>query len=126
MATGGFFGVEGIRHFNGGLFDDDSVLARPGRHADPAPCDALDWSTIEPSIFGTLFERSLTPQNARSWARTTPATTISCLIVEPVLMAPLRREWEAIKAQAVELKVGEQKPPKGRRTHKALTRFRSS
>ena len=31
MATGGAFGVEDIKYFNGGLFNDDQVLALTAR-----------------------------------------------------------------------------------------------
>jgi restriction-modification enzyme MmeI-like protein len=62
MNKGGYFGRDKILHFNGGLFDDDRVL--PLDSADMeiiANIDALDWGAIEPSIFGTLFERGLDP-----------------------------------------------------------------
>jgi hypothetical protein len=48
MRTGGFFAMEDIPHFNGRLFDDATVLQ-------------LDSESMEPSILGTLFERSLDP-----------------------------------------------------------------
>jgi type II restriction/modification system DNA methylase subunit YeeA len=60
----------------------------------------LDWSAIEPVIFGTLFERSLDPsKRAQLGAHYTSRDDI-LLIVEPVLMQPLRRAWEAIQAEA--------------------------
>ena len=63
----------------------------------------LDWSAIEPAILGTLFIRSLDPaRRAQLGAHYTSREDI-LLIVEPVLMAPLRREWEAIKTKAREL-----------------------
>ena len=53
----------------------------------------LDWGSVEPAIFGTLFERSLDPaQRARLGAHYTSREDILA-VVEPVLMAPLRREW---------------------------------
>lgn len=62
MAKGGWFGMERIDHFNGGLFDDDSVLPLNYDGMDILGRVArLDWSSIEPSILGTLFERSLDP-----------------------------------------------------------------
>ena len=104
MATGGWFGPEQIRHFDGRLFDDDRVLELDGECMDVLidVCN-LDWSAIEPSIFGTLFERSLDPgKRAQLGAHYTSRKDI-LLIVEPVLMAPLRRSWEAIKKEAEEL-----------------------
>lgn len=59
MATGGYFGVEDIRHFDGGLFNDDAAAATLpiDRQAIEilAGVVQLDWSNIEPSIFGESF-----------------------------------------------------------------------
>ena len=101
MAEGGFFGSERIPHFNGGIFD--SAKALPLEKTDLvilAKVARLDWSSIEPSIFGTLFERGLDPnQRAQLGAHYTSRDDI-LLIVEPVLMKPLRRRWEEVRAQA--------------------------
>lgn len=100
MQHGGMFGSERILHFNGGLFDDDLVQQLDSEGMDIlAGIDALDWSAIEPSIFGTLFERGLDPaKRSQLGAHYTDKADI-LLIVEPVLMAPLRREWEALKTE---------------------------
>lgn len=104
MAAGGWFGTDQIAHFDGGLFDDDFVLELDSTGLDIlVRVSSLDWSSIEPSILGTLFERSLDPgKRAQLGAHYTGKEDI-LLIVEPVLMAPLRRRWEEVKAQAVEL-----------------------
>src|SRR5690606_32029120 len=57
MATGGSFGADDIRHFNGGLFSDDggagvTVDFAAEDVAALAKAATLDWSSIEPSIFG--------------------------------------------------------------------------
>lgn len=101
MAHGGWFGTDRIEHFNGGLFDSDAALpiSREGLETLYRVCK-LDWSNIEPSILGTLFERSLDPgKRSQLGAHYTSREDI-LLIVEPVLMAPLRRRWERVKAQA--------------------------
>jgi type II restriction/modification system DNA methylase subunit YeeA len=105
MQHGGMFGSERILHFNGGLFDDDLVLQLDTEGMDIlAGIDALDWSAIEPSIFGTLFERGLDPaKRSQLGAHYTDKADI-LLIVEPVLMAPLRREWETLKVECLTLK----------------------
>jgi type II restriction/modification system DNA methylase subunit YeeA len=104
MATGGFFGVSEIPYFNGRLFDEAEVLALDSDGLDIlARVSVLDWSSIEPSIFGTLFVRSLDPaKRAQLGAQYTSKEDI-LLILEPVLMAPLRRKWTEIQAQAREL-----------------------
>ena len=64
MADGGYFGVDRIPHVNGSLFDDASTLPLTGEElALLASAADLDWSAIDPSIFGTLFERGLDPSN---------------------------------------------------------------
>ncbi len=100
MATGGSFGQHKIRHFNGHLFEDATVfelnedeLRILGEAAD------ADWQFIEPSIMGTLFQRALDEQQrAALGAQYTGETDIRDL-VEPVLMAPLRREWAGLKGE---------------------------
>ncbi len=103
MATGGFFGEHQIRHFNGGLFDNDTGLPLDSGGLEILHgVSTLDWTNIEPSIFGTLFERSLDPsKRAQLGAHYTSKEDI-LLIVEPVLMAPLRREWVQIQQQAAD------------------------
>jgi type II restriction/modification system DNA methylase subunit YeeA len=69
-----------------------------------ADIDALDWGAIKPSIFGTLFERGLDPSwRSQLGAHYTGEEDI-VLIVEPVLMAPLRREWKALQVECQKLK----------------------
>lgn len=100
MASGGMFGADEIPHFNGRLFDDDRVL-----ELDSDALDVLervskqDWSAIEPAIFGTLFERSLDPAKRSQLGAHYTSTDDILLIVEPVLMEPLRREWTQIQTQ---------------------------
>jgi len=62
MAKGGEFGLETIRHFNGNLFDSATVPDLTADEVTRITASArLDWSAVEPSIFGTLFERGLDP-----------------------------------------------------------------
>ena len=100
MRTGGRFGFDTIPFFNGGLFDDapalpltNKVLAVLRRVAG----DNNNWAGVEPSIFGTLFERILDPRKrAQIGAHYTSKDDI-LLVVEPVVMQPLRREWQEIQ-----------------------------
>jgi hypothetical protein len=101
MRTGDFFGVEDILHFDGGLFDDDEVLDLDAEGLRILNrLTNLDWGSIEPAILGTLFERSLDPsKRAQLGAHYTSREDILTM-VEPVLMAPLRRKWTAVQQQA--------------------------
>ncbi len=98
MADGGSFGQHKIRHFNGHLFEEATVFELNDHELGKLiEAGEADWQFIEPSIMGTLFERALEPeQRSQLGAHYTSETDIRTL-VEPVLMAPLRREWAALK-----------------------------
>ncbi len=101
MATGGSFGADDIAHFNGGLFADVATLPLTGDDlATLARAAALDWASIEPAIFGTLFERSLDPTKRSQLGAHYTSRDDILLIVEPVLMASLRRRWAAVQGEA--------------------------
>lgn len=103
MKGGGRFGLEIIDWFNGGLFDDEDTLELEKPDIDRIlHISQLDWSAIEPSIFGTLFERGLDPdKRSQLGAHFTDQRSIM-RIVEPVVLEPLRFEWEAIKVKILE------------------------
>lgn len=94
MQTGGDYGDAEIRWFNGGLLEtvavpqlmlSDLVTLRAAAH--------MDWRAIDPSIFGTLFERGLNPKKRSQLGAhyTDPATIMK--LVEPVIIRPLMAEW---------------------------------
>jgi type II restriction/modification system DNA methylase subunit YeeA len=100
MRVGGEYGLEHILHFNGGLFDTDEALPLDADSLDILRAIAKqDWSSIDPSIFGTLFERFLDPdKRTQIGAHYTDPEKIM-MIVEPVIQRPLAAEWEAVKAE---------------------------
>jgi hypothetical protein len=105
MADGGDFGPVSIPWFNGGLFKaGEPVVDLAAEDIDQlVALNAYDWASVEPSIFGTLFERTLDPaKRSQIGAHYTSREDILTLL-EPVLMAPLRREWADIQRQAEEL-----------------------
>jgi hypothetical protein len=111
---GGPFATFHHPRFDGGLFDDDDNLPLAGFEiSDLHKTAGLNWSLIEPLIFGTLFEAGLDPTAITGTKPaggagmvtgdkgvgihyTDPATIMK--IIEPVVLAPLRREWQAVKA----------------------------
>jgi N-6 DNA Methylase len=99
MRDGGLFGVEDVPWFNGGLFQNIDVppLAEADVLALKA-ASALNWSAIDPSIFGTLFERGLDPAKRSQLGAhyTDPATILR--LIEPVVVRPLLAEWQESKA----------------------------
>ncbi|CAG1016739.1 hypothetical protein ANAEL_05804 [Anaerolineales bacterium] len=104
MATGGYFGADEISYFDGRLFDNADVLELDTDSLDILRrVNELDWSSIEPSIFGTLFVRSLDPAKRSQLGAQYTSKEDILLILEPVLMAPLRRKWAEIQQQANDL-----------------------
>lgn len=110
MKSGGLFGVEEIEWFNGGLFDDSTALPLTIRDLhDVRSAAALDWSGIDPSIFGTLFERGLDPlKRSKLGAHYTDPEKI-WMIVEPVVIEPLWREWLHVKEAISKSRTSERK-----------------
>ena len=103
-SNGGLFGAERIEWFNGGLFDGPEVLPLDDTEIRIVRrVSQLDWSQVEPAIFGTLFERGLDP-NKRSQlgAHYTDRSAILRLIA-PVLLDPLRRDFEETKARVTSI-----------------------
>ena len=100
MRTGGIYGSDLILWFNGGLFDDAEVLPLTQQEINTlANINKYDWAAVEPSIFGTLFERTLDPaKRSQIGAHYTHRGDIETLL-KPVLLAPLQREWAAVKAK---------------------------
>ena len=98
MSTGGRVGFEAVPWFDGGLFEDDATLPMDRKQIDIAYRAAgLDWSEIDPSILGTLFERGLDPdKRSQLGAHYTDREKIM-RIVEPVVERPLLAEWAAAK-----------------------------
>ena len=98
MASGGRIGFEAVAWFNGGLFDNDKTLPLQRNEIEVTlKAAALDWSEIDPSIFGTLFERGLDPdKRSQLGAHYTDREKIM-LIIEPVIVRPLLAEWEETK-----------------------------
>ena len=121
MASGGMVGYEEVAWFNGGLFDDDAALPldRPGINT-VREAAGLDWSDIDPSIMGTLFEQGLDPdkeppskvpphspdrESLIGVHYTDPDKIMQ--IIEPVIERPWLADWEATKERiGAELKNG--------------------
>ncbi|MGC9397087.1 MAG: class I SAM-dependent DNA methyltransferase, partial [Anaerolineae bacterium] len=104
MRSGGWFGFTEILHFDGKLFDQAKALELDSAGMRTlAHVSHLDWSSVEPSIFGTLFERSLDPDKRSQLGAHYTSKEDILLIVEPVLMAPLRRRWADVQAEAEDL-----------------------
>ena len=130
MAAGGRVGFEAVAWFNGGLFDDGAALPLEAADIEMVlAASDLDWSEIDPSILGTLFERGLDPgKRAQLGAHYTDRDKIM-LLVEPVVIRPWLAEWDAAKADLAAAldRVEAAKSPAGRtkRLNAADRRYRA-
>jgi type II restriction/modification system DNA methylase subunit YeeA len=97
----GEYGDHDIPWFNGGLFNtvDVPLLIASDLAALHRAAADMDWRAIDPTIFGTLFERGLDPAaRAPLGAHYTDTGTIEKLI-RPLIAEPLTAEWEAVRAE---------------------------
>jgi type II restriction/modification system DNA methylase subunit YeeA len=102
---GGQYGNDDIAWFNGGLFKiiDVPPLIESDLSILYQAAASIDWRAIDPTIFGTLFERGLDPSNrAQLGAHYTDVATINKLI-DPLITRPLSAEWEAAKTEIAKL-----------------------
>lgn len=122
MRNGGEFGNDDIAHFNGGLF---KVIDIPPLEASDLvvlreAAEKLDWRAIDPTIFGTLFERGLNPAaRAPLGAHYTDVETIDKLI-RPLVTEPLQAEWAQVHPL---LKAAQGKGPRTAAYKTAMTAY---
>ncbi len=110
--AGRYFGNERVEWFNGGLFDGPGVIpSTTDELATMLEAAHLDWSRVEPAILGTLFERGLDPdKRGQLGAHYTDREKIM-MIVEPVVLEPLRREFDTARARVEALMAGRDPTP---------------
>ena len=129
MASGGRVGFEQVAWFNGGLFEDNSALPLEKSDIETVlKASRLDWSEIDPSILGTLFERGLDPgKRVQLGAHYTDRDKIMQLI-DPMVIRPWLAEWEGELAEITsELERAEAAKSVGARTaqrNRAERRYR--
>lgn len=125
MAHGGEVGFEEIRHFNGGLFSDDEALELQADELRVlAEAARLDWSSVEPAIFGTLFERSLDPRKRAQLGAQYTGPEDVLRVVGPVLVNPLRQEWTKAREE-IEALMATEHPPSGAARTRSVNRVLS-
>ena len=100
MRDGGLYGNDTISWFNGGLFKKIEVPPLTVMEVtELRNAAALNWSAIDVSIFGTLFERGLDPKKrSQLGAHYTDPATIA-RIIDPVIRRPLLQKWEQYRQE---------------------------
>jgi hypothetical protein len=105
MQTGTEYSVilnQKLLRFNGGLFEEASVLPLDTIQIEILiQAAAAQWKNVEPAIFGTLLERALDPEERHALgAHYTPRAYVERLIL-PTIVEPLRSTWESVRTAAV-------------------------
>ncbi|MYE54269.1 MAG: class I SAM-dependent DNA methyltransferase [Chloroflexi bacterium] len=100
MNEGKRFGFTPIPHFNGDLFKDpDTVLMTDVELEKLVEATQPNWAHIDPSIFGTLFERVIDPEKQGLIGAEYTTEDDILAVINPVIMDPLRVEWSHLQAQ---------------------------
>ncbi len=106
MDKGGYASAaqEKVKQFNGHLFKHAPAFALEREEiGELMEAAKKDWREVDPSIFGTLLEQALDPEErARLGAHYTPRAYVERLVIATVI-EPLRDEWTKILSTAERL-----------------------
>jgi hypothetical protein len=94
-----------VKKFNGEFFKDRSALPL-GREeiGELRQAATYNWNEVDPSIFGTLLEQALDPdERDRLGAHYTPRAYVERLVVATII-EPLREDWRNVQAAAETLR----------------------
>jgi len=103
MNTGGWahaLEVE-VKRFNGEFFRDKAALPLGKEEiGELRQAASYDWKEVDPSIFGTLLEQALDPEERKKLgAHYTPRAYVERLVIATVI-EPLREDWRDVQATA--------------------------
>jgi hypothetical protein len=103
MNTGGWAHAlkKEVKKFNGEFFRNKGALPL-GREeiGELRQAASYNWKEVDPSIFGTLLEQALNPdERDRLGAHYTPRAYVERLVVATVI-EPLREDWRNVQATA--------------------------
>jgi type I restriction-modification system DNA methylase subunit len=109
MNTGGFaHGLKKeVKKFNGEFFRNKVALPL-GREeiGELRQAAGYDWKEVDPSIFGTLLEQALDPNERKKLgAHYTPRAYVERLVIATVI-EPLREDWRNVQAAAETKRAG--------------------
>ena len=100
MNEGKRFGFTPIPHFNGDLFKNpDTICMTSGELEALVEATHPNWAHIDPSIFGTLFERVIDPEKQGLIGAEYTTEEDILTVINPVIMDPLREEWGQLQAK---------------------------
>jgi hypothetical protein len=95
-----------VKKFNGEFFRNKAALPL-GREeiGELRQAAGYDWREVDPSIFGTLLEQALDPNERKKLgAHYTPRAYVERLVIATII-EPLREDWRNVQATAETLRV---------------------
>lgn len=87
-------------YVNGGLFADSTNIPEFDTRSRRLllECSQLDWSEINPDIFGSMFQAVIEPQKRRSLGQHYTSVQNIMKVIKPLFLDPLYAEFESIKS----------------------------
>ncbi len=97
-ANGGRF--KGVDYFNGGIFSETYAIELQKDELDLLLCASkYDWSKVQPSIFGSIFEDSLHAKDRHTYGAHFTYESDIMRIVEPTILRPWRKRIARAKTR---------------------------
>lgn len=95
-----------FRYVNGGLFQDDEPVPEFGRKARRIllDCGSLDWSQINPDIFGSMFQAVIDEEQRGNLGQHYTSVSNIMKVIQPLFLDPLYAELEKSRQSEKRLK----------------------
>lgn len=95
-----------FRYVNGGLFQDDEPVPDFGRKARRIllDCGSLDWSEINPDIFGSMFQAVIDEEQRGNLGQHYTSVSNIMKVIQPLFLDPLYAELEKSRTSEKKLK----------------------
>lgn len=95
-----------FRYVNGGLFHDDEPVPEFGRKARRIllDCGGLDWSEINPDIFGSMFQAVIDEEQRGNLGQHYTSVSNIMKVIQPLFLDPLYAELEKARQNEKKLK----------------------
>ncbi|CAM5555357.1 class I SAM-dependent DNA methyltransferase [Eoetvoesiella caeni] len=97
---------QAFKYVNGGLFREDEPVPEFGRKARRIllDCGALDWSEINPDIFGSMFQAVIDEEQRGSLGQHYTSVSNIMKVIQPLFLDPLYAELEKSRQNEKKLK----------------------
>ena len=97
---------QAFRYVNGGLFRDDEPVPEFGRKARRLllDCGALNWSEINPDIFGSMFQAVIDEEQRGNLGQHYTSVSNIMKVIQPLFLDKLHAELEKARGNEKKLK----------------------